>query len=281
MSILSISGRMGAGKDLVGEIIQYLTYVDTNTDSITFDDWQSMIHTNMGDWRIKKFAAKLKEITCIILGCTMEQLEDREFKEKELGEEWWVYKVWNDQEGNFVEGLISYNEPHLLKDWEYHKLIKLTPRKIMQLLGTDAGRHIIHPQIWVSSLMSGYTAKQKVINYEHKNKNDFSGYWVKCQTCLKGFGSDNKRAFMCKSCVDKQVNIYPNWIITDTRFPNELKAVKDRGGITIMIRRKETDHLSGDHASERALDNAEFDHIISNNGTIEDLIKKVKNILQY
>jgi hypothetical protein len=252
MSILSISGRMGAGKDLVGEIIQYLTYVDTNTDSTTFDDWQGMIHTNMGEWKVRKFAARVKNVTCIIIGCTMEQLEDREFKEKELGEEWWVYKVWNDQEGNFVEGLISYNEPHLLKGWENYDLIKLTPRKIMQLLGTDAGRHIIHPQIWVSSLMSGYKDKGCYGRDLHTTQ-------------------DN----------DRWISKFPNWIITDTRFPNELKAVKDRGGITIMIRRKETDHLSGDHASETALDNTEFDHVISNNGTIEDLIKVVKDILQY
>jgi len=254
MSILSISGRMGAGKDLVGEIIQYLTYVDTNTDSTTFDDWQSMIHTNMGDWRIKKFAAKLKNITCIILGCTMKQLEDRDFKEKELGEEWWVYEVFygGEMTGDYKEGLVSYNEPHLLKGWEEHKLVKLTPRKIMQLLGTDAGRHIIHPQIWVSSLMSGYQDE---------------GYYQEDIHPIQG------------NC--KWISKFPNWIITDTRFPNELKAVKDRGGITIMIRRKETDHLSGDHASETALDNTEFDHVISNNGTIEDLIKVVKDILQY
>jgi hypothetical protein len=185
---------------------------------------------------------------------TMKQLEDGDFKEKELGEEWWVYEVFygGEMTGDYKEGLVSYNEPHLLKGWEEHKLVKLTPRKIMQLLGTDAGRHIIHPQIWVSSLMSGYKDKGCYGRDLHTTQ-------------------DN----------DRWISKFPNWIITDTRFPNELKAVKDRGGITIMIRRKETDHLSGDHASETALDNTEFDHVISNNGTIEDLIKVVKDILQY
>jgi len=253
MSIISISGRLGSGKDLVGEIIQYLTHVDTNTDSTSFEDWQDTIHTNMGDWKTKKFASKLKEITCIILGCTMKQLEDREFKEKELGEEWWVFVVGRDgQYSGYDKDLVAYDEQHLLEDWEDYDLIKLTPRKIMQLLGTDAGRHIIHPQIWVSSLMSGYKDKGCYGRDLHTTQ-------------------DN----------DRWISKFPNWIITDTRFPNELKAVKDRSGITIMIRREETDHLSGDHASETALDNAEFDHVISNNGTIEDLIKVVKDILQY
>lgn len=37
----------------------------------------------------------------------------------------------------------------------------------------------------------------------------------------------------------RQVDLYPypNWIITDTRFPNELAAVKVAGGVTIEIRR--------------------------------------------
>ena len=32
----------------------------------------------------------------------------------------------------------------------------------------------------------------------------------------------------------------PHWIITDTRFPNEFEAVKDRGGITIKVERHTT-----------------------------------------
>ena len=30
---------------------------------------------------------------------------------------------------------------------------------------------------------------------------------------------------------------YPNWIITDCRFPNEAKAIKDRDGISIRVNR--------------------------------------------
>ena len=80
-------------------------------------------------------------------------------------------------------------------------------------------------------------------------------------------------------------------IITDMRFPNELEAVKSKGGISIRVNRtlnhtniKEvvnrlTNVLSEEHESEKALDNAEFDYVIENDGTIEDLIQKVKEIL--
>ena len=72
---------------------------------------------------------------------------------------------------------------------------------------------------------------------------------------------------------------YPNWIITDVRFPNEAKAVKDRGGILIRINRPGFEN-TGDHLSEIALDDYKnFDTIIINDGTIEDLSKKIKEFL--
>jgi hypothetical protein len=73
-----------------------------------------------------------------------------------------------------------------------------------------------------------------------------------------------------------------NWIITDMRFPNEFDAVKKRGGITIYIHRPDTHSLQsmiGVHESETALDNHQFDYAIKNHGSIEDLVKVVRDIL--
>ena len=69
----------------------------------------------------------------------------------------------------------------------------------------------------------------------------------------------------------------PNWIITDMRFPNEMEAVKDRGGLTIRITRP--DSAKESHISETALDDAKFNYEILNDGTLEDLVKKVRGIL--
>ena len=103
-------------------------------------------------------------------------------------------------------------------------------------------------------------------------------------------------------------SLYLNWIITDVRFPNEVAAVKAKSGINIRINRypksimsckpgenpkeiifnesnkSHIDLYKGEclrqHESETALDNYnDWDYIIENNGTIEDLIKKVKEIL--
>ena len=71
-----------------------------------------------------------------------------------------------------------------------------------------------------------------------------------------------------------------NVIITDMRFPNEVKAIKEKDGITIRINR-ETDYVSN-HSSEIALDNYEdFDYTIDNNNCIDCLIEKVKEILKH
>ena len=92
MAIISISGKINSGKDTVGKIIQYLC----SRENATFQAW-SIAQNNcksdivnkfyQGGWCIVKWADKLKDCVCIILGCTKEQLEDRDFKETELNEE--------------------------------------------------------------------------------------------------------------------------------------------------------------------------------------------------
>lgn len=79
------------------------------------------------------------------------------------------------------------------------------------------------------------------------------------------------------------------WIITDTRFPNEFKAIKERGGLMLKVVRTEKDsagnrvlsnHIrSAVHSSETALEEYEFDHIIFNDDGILELAHKVKKIL--
>jgi hypothetical protein len=253
--IISISGKINSGKDTVGKIIQYLCWNPQQLSStVSFEKWINDItdeyRTLNSKFKIKKFADKLKDITCILLGCTREQLEDREFKKKELGEEWWV---WYDK----ILKKLSYSyleAPSFIQENHQWTLIKLTPRLLMQLLGTECGRNIIHPNIWCTALFADY----KLIDGDISN----SPYTSKKQNnALKALKSH-----------------YPNWIITDLRFPNELKAVKDRGGITIRVNRKGYQN-TGNHLSETSLDTAKFDYIIENNFNINSLIEKVREIL--
>ena len=249
--IIGISGKIGSGKDTVGKIILDLLDITYPAKSCI----------TKGNWKVKKFADKLKDIVCLLIGCTREQLEDAEFKNKELGEEWWYYK---NIEFNKTITLLEFENLTDNKK-EYFDLIKLTPRLLLQLLGTDCGRDIIHPNIWVNSLMNEY----KILHYFETGNNN-------------------------KECRESRKAIYPNWVITDMRFPNELKAVKDRDGISIRVSRNNNPCVCIDdskldclvkcnkkpqHESETALDNSEFDYVLDNNGTIEELIEKVKVIL--
>ena len=204
---------------------------------------------NQSGFEIKKYADKLKDFVCLLIGCTREQLEDREFKEKELGEEWWYTygKIGN------VDILVSYLDMDKeFKNSNNSYIEKLTPRELLQIIGTECIRDKVHPNAWVNALFADY-------KYEiHRSE---------VPTRAAGF-------------IDQHV--YPNWIITDMRFPNELEAVKSRGGITIRVTRTgiHTPKIEELHPSETALDNAEFDYYIDNSSTIEDLIHTVSLILK-
>lgn len=131
---------------------------------------------------------------------------------------------------------------------------KTTVREILQQVGTEFGRSF-SPNIWVNALMNDYVSvkvKDTLLNKKTKKASD--KLW--------------KIGHLRES----------NWIITDMRFPNELKAVKDRGGITIRVNTTRAVEISN-HESETALDDAKFDHVIDNSGTIEELIQEVRRIL--
>ena len=231
--LIGISGKMQSGKDTVALICQYLYDYHRNqyTHPITERDFNEYVKNNHHlkcNWKKKSFADKLKNCVCIILGCTREQLEDPVFKETVLGEDWWY---WKSKAGS--SKFIPYGKELIRTN--HFDLIKLTPRRLMQLLGTEAGREIIHPDIWVNSTM---------VDYEFEES---------------------------------------KWLIPDVRFPNEAKAIKNKEGILIRVNRNKTlnkvNNISK-HESETALDYyEEWDYIIDNEGSIEELIEKVKEVL--
>lgn len=255
--IISISGKAGSGKDTVGKIIQHLTS-EWQDDEFKDSDMLSL----RSDWQIKKYSDKLKDIVCILIGCTREQLEDQEFKETPLGKEWTKYLLsyasysrisyssdpeWNEE--IFLskeEALNSLNgNLEVASSTVNVDKIEMTPRKLLQLIGTEGGRDLIHPDIWVNALYSDY----RPLSYE-------------------------------KDSEGRIETVEEKWIITDSRFPNDVRRTREMGGILIRVNRAECEGRENEHVSETALDNyTDWDHVIENNGAIEDLIESVKNIL--
>lgn len=274
--IIGISGKKQSGKNTVALIWQYLyDYYNNNyTHPITEEDFKEYVKNNhhlKSVWIQKSFAHKIKQIICILLGCTMEQLEDPVFKETPLGEEWWCWKIV--LEGGYGTHLYPYSLPKP-KNIQGLNLVKMTPRMLMQMIGTEFGRDMVHPNLWVNSLMNEYK-RQK-------------------------------------------------WLVTDVRFFNEAKAIKDREGILIRVNRdftpKEGDEIqikvfsnwskvlyshtdnngyhygygsdgykykstlirpiTDKHFSETALDSyQDWDYVIDNNYSLLELILRVRQIM--
>jgi hypothetical protein len=143
-----------------------------------------------------------------------------------------------------------YNIPFSGPDFVKHDG-EATVREFLQRLGTEAMRDGLHTNVWVNALFADYTAK-----------------WVHA-------GKTNEED---EVSLEKQ---YPNWIITDMRFENELEAVVKHKGIAIRVVRNQikTGNLILEHPSETALDGFIMHYEIINNGTIEDLVEKVREIL--
>ena len=122
----------------------------------------------------------------------------------------------------------------------------MTVREFLQKLGTDAMRMGLHDNVWVNALMADYK-REKLCDCEKE-----------CRCSFK----------------------LPNWIVTDTRFPNEAQAIKDKGGIIIRIDRPGVSPIN-DHPSEIGLDDWKFDYRIANISDIFDLKVTVENILKH
>lgn len=298
--IIGISGKKGSGKDTVCKIIQAVflaeKYAKQDIDILADKEGfiQDLVKANItyrgrtgadllaneSGWQKKMFAYKLKQIVCILTGCTMEDLENEEFKSKELGEKWWYYKI--GAKSIYPRGYFK-GEDEIIAEKRY--LVKPTYRLLLQQIGTELGRNIIHPNTWVNSLMNEY----KGICQRTKSID-------KCNICYNGQE-------------ENQCRILPNWCITDVRFPNEAETIKEKGGLLFRIERPNLDeqepcilcnksireqikgcsqiscyrqYLKKDnHPSETALDNYnQFNDYIRNDGTIEDLIAEVRSLLE-
>ena len=129
--------------------------------------------------------------------------------------------------------------------WSNETGREVTPRLVLQLFGTDCMRNGFFDGIWVSLV------KQKILENPDKN-----------------------------------------WVIPDVRFPNEVKMIQSVQGEVWQVRRGELPSWFLDkrdnnidpltvHASEWAwIDKDEsFEQIIQNDGSLEDLLKKLQKML--
>lgn len=95
-------------------------------------------------------------------------------------------------------------------------------RRLLQRLGTEAGRDVLGAEVWVDA-------------------------WL-------------KRALPCRKVV-----------ATDVRFPNEVEAIRQLGGVVVLIDRPSARPVNG-HASESLPATVTPDVTIRNDSTLEELL---------
>jgi hypothetical protein len=121
------------------------------------------------------------------------------------------------------------------------------------------------------------------------------------EVCRHGFHDD----IWIASVENKLRNSKDDIVISDCRFPNEIKSIKNAGGIVIRVKRGDDpgwyqdacDMNAGDrcmnymiaktrmqklgiHASETAWVGTKFDAVLTNDSTIDELFAKVKDLVQ-
>lgn len=158
------------------------------------------------------------------------------------------------------------NAPDLrypIGDGEY-----LSPRKVLQHVGTEGTRAIDH-DVWIRYAIRTATrllmATPRSLCYSsQRGTRAFTSYYP------PGF-SETPGDFPNKV---KAV------VIPDVRFINECKSIKEAGGLLLKIVRPGAG-LQGDFAAHQsesemsAISDSDFDCIIENNGTLDDLKVKV------
>ena len=125
-------------------------------------------------------------------------------------------------------------------------------------------------------------------------------YWG-TEVCRAGFHDD----IWIASLENKLRNSQDDVVISDCRFPNEIKAIKNAGGRVIRVTRgaepawydaavsvnrgangnstwalshKKLEKL-GIHASETAWVGTKFDSVLDNNATVDDLYQQINDLL--
>jgi len=176
---------------------------------------------NLHEFRRESFAGNLKDSMCAIFGWDREMLEGRSKSSREWREQvdlWWSERL----------GI-----PHL------------TPRWILQHVGTDIIRGQFHDDMWLASLE----------NKLRKTDDDI--------------------------------------VISDVRFKNEVAMLRKLGAICIEVTRGDRPDwyntaLDGNvsmleklkvHRSEYDWIGTDFDHVLDNNGTLDNLYTQVELLI--
>ena len=143
----------------------------------------------------------------------------------------------------------------------------LLVRACLNSLGTGWGRDEVNQDIWAIL----------TLNYIEKIQNDTKRFWG-IYTPWDGW------SYKLACAYNETLFRYKNFVLTDTRYNNELQAIKSRGGKILRIIRPGA-KLEGEYAQHSSatemytFDEKDIDYTIINDGTLDDLRQKTANII--
>jgi hypothetical protein len=138
----------------------------------------------------------------------------------------WKMENWNDRE--WKERVIPW--------------LGKSPRQCAQLLGTDWGREMIHPSVWVFLAEQEYLLHVAMISHGNPH------------------------------------GAIPPFVIPDVRFDNEAEMIRSHGGVVIRLQRPDTEPIAA-HKSEDSLREDLIDITYVNDGSIADMCRSVSSSL--
>lgn len=269
MRIIGITGQAGSGKDeIAGRFVKNHDYAQLSLadpmkrfglNVFGFDViqlWGPSSARNMHDPGFNECAIRSSQMT-FEPGCSLSNLA------RHCDPSWADAAVRLTQYApDFVEELLS--EPaakrealNMLYFWFAslgHHHAELSPRIMLQSLGTEWGREVCGDNVWINYLLE--SAECLINGEEYEREIGFTG----------------KR-------IDQPAGV----VCSDVRFTNELHAIKKAGGKIVKVTRASADKkasklgISG-HASEaeqKEFTADMFDAVLSNEGTLPELYKSV------
>lgn len=254
LSIVGVSGQAGSGKDTVAN---YLC------------EEYGFVKVALAD-PIKRFGY-------YVFHFSYDQLWGPSNQRNAVDKRYYRESAWNEAQARleafgkqYVTDVLGDDDPAAVSK-AYSSLVhwffwlrddyndNLSPRIMLQTLGTEWGREAINRDVWLNYLLR----TSRTLLHEDGNTKQ----WV--YDPLDG-------------CVPAKENNYIHGIVaSDIRFENEFKRIRSEGGVVIRVIRPDTDQdaatlgIEG-HQSEAhdySFDN--FDFILNNEGTLKSLHQAV------
>ena len=128
-----------------------------------------------------------------------------------------------------------------------------TPRKILQVIGTELFQYDIYNHI--PEMKGGVPPRE---------------LWI------------NRFKLWYNRLIDPNCKVIQRHafdvVVSDVRFPHEAKVIKELGGMLVKVLRPSENSVIDGHASEQEMDGIEFDYLIINDETIRELHMKIDKL---